>query len=395
MLEEKLHTLTGVAMRPHTNEDCFEVLCNKYGLPVLGYTDSGDASFDKDTLMSYVAHPLVKQDPKLTDIVLKIRQYRKQHTLHNFFIAPYQEHQVDGIMHPDYNQIIRTGRMSCKRPNSQQLSPAAKELVHPYDGCAFVRWDYSQIEFRLIVHYIQDEKAIAAYLSNPDTDFHTWVAEMCGIPRKPAKNVNFCMGYGGGKKRVVSMLAANMDLVGDLSNRVSALIAEGKVNESQRQQVFELLCQKRGEEVYQLYHDTLPGLKSTTWRAAKNLEARGYAFNAYGRQRHLPANVSFRAFNTIIQSCAADIMKERTVAIAPRYNAWSREIGLILNASVHDETLANLPLDIAHDEKTLKKISDVFEDTAVKFRIPIRVSCGRGEKSWAEASSDEGAVSLK
>jgi len=396
-LEEQLHALTGVAIRPHTNEDCFEVLCNKYGLPILSYSEgsskkTSEPSFDKDTLVSYLAHPLVQQNPLLTEIVTKIQRYRKQHTLNSFFLAPYREHEVGGLMHSDYNQTVRTGRMSCRRPNAQQLSSAAKALIHPYDGYDLVSWDFSQIEFRLIVHYIKDEKATAAYLMDPNMDFHSWVAKMCGIPRRPAKNVNFCMGYGGGKQKVVSMLAANMELVGNLSSQVNTLILSGKITESQRQQVFELLCNRRGEEVYQTYHDTLPGLKATTYRAAKNLEARGYVFNAYGRQRHLPMKASYRAFNSIIQSCAADIQKERTVMIAPRYNKWVRDHGIVLSASVHDETLANVPKEVSADLMALKTMSDMFEDTAVKFCVPIKISCGKSDKNWAETSDDQNKI---
>ena len=75
-------------------------------------------------------------------------------------------------MHPDYNQTVRTGRMSCRRPNAQQLSKEAKELILPFDNQHFVSFDESQVEFRLIVHYIQDSKAIEAFNENPDTDFH-------------------------------------------------------------------------------------------------------------------------------------------------------------------------------------------------------------------------------
>jgi len=393
-LEEELDHLTGIPIRPHTNADCFEVLCNKYGLPVLGYTDKGDPSFDKDTLTSYRAHPFVQESEELTTIVKKIQTYRKLHTLHNFFIAPYKEHNVNGLMHPDYNQIVRTGRMSCRRPNSQQLSPAAKELIHPPKGYVIIRYDYSQVEFRLIIHYIKDVAAIAAYQEDADTDFHTWVAEMCGIPRKPAKNVNFCIGYGGGKKKVVSMLAANMELVSDLSATVEEFIKQEKIKPSQRGQLFDLLCLKRGEKVYQTYHDTLPGLKRVTQQAANNLIARGYVFNAYGRQRQLPTKAAYRAFNTIIQSSAADLIKERTVATAPRYFKWMKDHGIKFCASVHDETVMYAPIEVAKDKRVLKQIATMFESTSVNFRVPIRVSCGMSDKNWSIASSDDGEIKL-
>lgn len=393
-LEEQLHAATGFAVRPHTNEDCYEVLCNKYGLPVLGYTEKGDPSFDKDALTSYLAHPVVRSSPELTDTVTKIRKYRKLHTLNGLFLETFLREQVDGVMHPDYNQAVRTGRMSCRTPNAQQNSKEAKALVHPAPGCDFGSFDLSQIEFRLIVHYIRDEKAIAAYAENPDTDFHQWVAEMCGIPRRPAKNVNFAMGFGGGKKRIVSMLAGNMELVGNLSTRVDELVAEGKIDESQRQTMFGALCLARGEQVFAQYHGALPTLKTTSARAARNLELRSYVFNAYGRHRHLPPKAAFRAFNSIIQSTAADVMKDCTVQLAPRYNKWTRDHGITLCASVHDETLTNIPKEISRDPAVLSEIGRIVEHPSVEFRVPIRTSCGVSSNNWAEASSDAGKVEL-
>lgn len=394
-LEETLHKITGVPIRPHTNEDCYDVLCTHFGLPVLGRTDTDDPSFDKDTLTSYLAHPLVRDDPKLTDIVTKIQHYRKLHTLNSLFLEVYLNEHVDGLMHPSYNQVIRTGRMSCRRPNAQQLSLEAKALVLPYAGYDIVNYDYSQIEFRLIVHYIQDAAAIAAYAADPDTDFHQWVADMCGIARKPAKSVNFAIAFGGGKKKIVSMLASNMELVGNMVTQVDDLIASGKIQDSQRQEVFAFLCQQRGEQVYRQYHDTLPSLRRTSKRASTNLELRGFVFNAYGRQRHLPVKASYRAFNTVMQSCAADVMKERTVMIAPRYNSWTREHGIILTASVHDATLTNTPHELAQDTRVLRTFAEMLEDTAVKFRVPMRTSCGRSSKNWADAEAKANAVKFR
>jgi len=390
-LEEELHKLTGYAIRPHTNADCYEVLCNKYGLPILGRTEKLEPSFDKAALISYLAHPLVQESELLTTIVNKVQAYRKLHTLNSLFLTTYLEHEVNGVMHPDYNQIVRTGRMSCRRPNSQQLSEEAKELVHPPEGQEIISWDFSQIEFRIIVHYIKDKNAIVAYNENPDTDFHNWVAEMCGIPRDPAKNVNFAIAFGGGKKKVVSMLALNMELVGGLLNKVEELVAAGKVREDQRLKVFEMLCYKRGENVYQEYHSTLPGLRIATRAASNNLLSRGYVFNAYGRHRHLPEQASYRAFNTIVQSTAADVIKERTVALAPRYNKFMRDLGINFFASVHDETAQYNPIGLSKDVTTLKKIKDEIENVAFKFRVPMRTSCGVSDKNWKIASKDKAA----
>ena len=105
----------------------------------------------------------MKDDPGRTALIKVMQYYRKRNTLLTFFVRPYQEHQVNGLMHPDYNQAVRSGRMSCKRPNAQQLNKEAKEFVLPGEGRAFLSCDYSQVEFRLIVHYTRTIDAINAY----------------------------------------------------------------------------------------------------------------------------------------------------------------------------------------------------------------------------------------
>lgn len=117
-------------------------------------------------------------------------------------------------------------------------------------------------------------------------------------------------------------------------------------------------------------------------------------FNSYGRERRLPEKAAFRAFNSVVQSTAADAMKERTVATAPRYNKEIRDLGISISASVHDETLFNIPHEVAQDERELVKIKLLLEDTDVKFRVPIRSSCGRSDVNWKIAGGDEGELDL-
>jgi len=395
-IEEQLHKMTGTLIRPHVNSDCYDLLCTRHGLPVLGWTDTIDPeteehnpSFDKDTLKAYLRYPTVAVSAELTKIVQLMLRYRNRKTLLSFFIEPYLQLNVDGVMHPMYNQCIRTGRMSCKKPNAQQLSLEAKDLVHPDDGRFFLSADESQIEFRLIVHYINDANAIAAYAENPDTDFHQWVAEMCGIPRKPAKNVNFCMGYGGGRERVLSMLSSNMDLVGELVERAKQIQADPRWAGLTLEHIFDKLAQRRAVEVYDKYHNTLPGLKRASWRASDKIKSRGYVFNAHGRHRHLPEKAAFRAFNSVIQSDAADVMKEQTVAVAPRYNQTIRDWGIRIFASVHDETAFSVPQELRGDERVFSYIASVLETTRVSYRVPFRVSMGASDQSWAKAGADE------
>ena len=207
---------------------------------------------------------------------------------------------------------------------------------------------------------------------------------MAGVPRNSAKNINFAMGFGGGKDKILSMLESDMTLVGNLMNQVKEFIKDGKCSLSQRSDVFKILCRKRAEQVFMNYHKTLPELKHTTYLASMNLKSRGFVFNLYGRHRHLPANAAFRSFNAVIQSSAADLMKERTVALAPRYNKWTRENGIKIFALVHDETALHVPEDIVRDPNVYATIIDILESPAASLRVPIRVDVSASKSSWGD-----------
>jgi DNA polymerase I len=382
-IEEKIHKASGQSMRPHVNDDCFDYLCNMHGLPVLGWTDEGNPSFDKHTLGAYLRHPFVVENELLTTVIGDMLSYRKKNTLLSLFVETFLDLHVDGVIHPSYNQSVRTARMSCKMPNAQQQTGESKELVHPAPGKSFLSADYSQVEFRLIVHYTKTLECIKAYAADPTTDFHQWVADMCGIPRSPAKNINFAIGYGAGKAKVLAMLSSNVELVGDLMAKAKA-ISPDNVTEA-----FERLALTRATEVFRKYHATLSGLKLTATRAANAIKNRGYIFNAYGRQRHLPAAIAYRAFNGLIQGTAADLMKERTVAASPRYNEQVRSWGVSQVANVHDELLFEGDPECWRDPAVTTATRQILESPSVSLRVPILVDMGVSDRNWKEASSGD------
>lgn len=412
-IAEVLHSETGLSIVPHKSADCYELLVNHFGLPVLEFTEEGNPSFNAEALNKYCVHPDVITNPKRTHILKLLERYRDRHTLLTVFVEPYLEQQVNGILHPDYNQLIRTGRMSCKQPNAQQLSHDAKEFIEPDPGCAFLSADQSQIEFRCIVHYINDIECVNAYLQDPDTDFHTWVAKECGIPRKPAKTVNFMVGYGGGKKKVISQLAQNKDLVSSLVEQARTQLedpneryrceqiyrirhklertAEVAVDDLQRD-LFEFLCTQRGEHVYETYHNRLPGIRIESDRAYHAALSRGWVKTVQGRMRHLPPKAAWRAFNSVCQGSAADFMKDVTVKLAPRYNPEVRALGLELVAQVHDENLLHGDREITRDPATIKLVANIMEAPTIPLRVPLRIGAGWSDKNWAIASGDEGKL---
>lgn len=399
-IDDKLAEIVGFPFRPHVSGDLYDVLIVKYGLPVLAYTKDDDGndtlnpSFDKHAMLMYEAQPTA---PK--DVLKLVREYKELFQLNALFLESWLECAVPQgfldnkgaiiglihLLHSTYNQTVRTGRMSCSEPNAQQLSPRAKKLIHPKPGYAFIAADASQIEFRFITHYINDEKAIAAFNENPDTDFHVLVAQWCGIPRKPAKSVNFGIAFGEGKKKLIKQLASNKDLVASLGDIVKDLIAKGELSPELEVQYFNELATKRGEQVFNTYHSTFPTLKPTMRAAENALKSRGYVFNMYGRHRHLPLFAAYRAFNTVNQSSAADMLKERINALCRMIDGTPIE----LSACVHDSVLLQAPIEIANDWRTLRDTLLLLENPVVKLSIPIRWTIGVSAENWKAADDDE------
>ena len=365
-IDEELEVLLGYTINASSNDDCFDALCIRYGLPVIEWTDTGNPSFDKNALKSYRQFPNAPKD--VLDLML---EYRRLSVYNGIFLTAYLELNIDGVLHADYNQTVRTGRMSCRRPNMQQLMEWAKMLIVPREGHIIVVADYSQIEYRLIVHYIQDADAIAAYHKDPDTDYHTWVAELCHIKRKPAKTVNFLMGYGGGKAKLLSALSVDADLIADI--------------DAKDEKEFAQLAMMKAEQVYTDYHANLPSLRTTSRQAEQTCRSRGFVRNLYGRRRKLPADHARKAFNSLNQSSAADMMKERIVAL--------RALGIELIGVVHDEVVITMPIEQYTDEMK-RAIAGVLEKPSVFVRVPIRVSIGQSTKSWFEASKSSKPLPL-
>ncbi|TXH55934.1 MAG: hypothetical protein E6Q97_07630, partial [Desulfurellales bacterium] len=364
---------------------------NQFGLPVVEWTDGSETkapqpSFDKIALKTYLDLKSITDEQR--SAIELTQKFRKTSILVGMFLEPYIEKHVGGYLHPTYNQIIRTGRTSCSEPNFQQLDKRAKTYILPPLGRSFWSFDYSQIEFRLLVHVTDDASAIKAYGENPFTDFHSLVAEWCGIPRRPAKNVNFAIGYGGGEKKVVSMLSAEPVLTNSLLDSVDKMIADGKLDIKKRDMVFRQLCQKKGKEVYDTYHRTFPGIRIMTRKAEMLTKKRGYVKNGYGRRRHLPRRMAYKGLNSSVQGWAMDIMKDRMTAISPRFNPKAKELGIRIHAVVHDELLMSVPTNDEQNPVVIKFVQDTLESPSVKLKIPIRTVGGFSSLNWREADSE-------
>ncbi len=394
-IEQRLRELVGYTFLATSSKDCYDVLCNKYGLPVLAYTEKDDGSiggpsFNAETLEMYRAR--IDAPTEVVDLMIK---FRKASTFKSLFVDKYKELAVDqgngyALLHPNHNQCVRTGRMSVSDPNTQQLDSHAKTLIHPGDGMSFMSADASQIEFRTIAHYTQDESIIKAYNENPDIDYHLRVANMCGIKRRPAKTVNFSVAFGQGKAATVALLEVDTDVVSAIKDSVDQLVASGQLTHEGRDRAFKALARQKGEAIYDTYHETFPNIRSTSRHACNVAKQRGYVRNIRGRRRQLPAEHAHKAFNTLNQSSAADIIKERMVEVA----RCLRGTGIQLVTQVHDELVFVGPTEILNDPRTSRDIVAILEDVQC-LRVPVRFNYGVSDTHWKAAASQEKKISLE
>ena len=382
-LLQELKDLTGLEY-VDSNDCKYEIICDKLKLPIMAYTEPDrnnpgkktSPSFDKEAMMMYAGHPDVLNDPKKSKIIALMRTIAEEDTYNSSYLVPLGEFiGDDSRVHPQYNQNVRTGRMSCSNPNGMALSPRAKELFVPSPSLGFDCKDASQMEYRGIVHYCGIEEAIAAYNADPKTDYHAWVAGMCGIKRKPAKNLNFAMAFGSGKKKTINMLAYDPDVVAAITPQLE------NVPESQRTAVYMKLATELGEKIYDTYHTKLPEVRRTSERARALCARRGWIRNLFGRKRHLPSNLDYRAFNSLIQSFAADLIKARMVALEP----YLLEHDCYLLMQVHDELLTEGPPEVLQDPTFQAGMHKILCDAPKEFRVPLLWESGYSDKNWKEA----------
>ncbi len=162
---------------------------------VLGFTPrgaDGKPSASRQALRGFSADHEVVQ----TYLTWKRAEKRRQ------MITSIEEKiDTDGFVRASYMQLgADTGRMSCIKPNNQQIprDDTFRRCVEAPDGWTLVDADFSQMELRLAACLANDETMIEAFKNNKD--LHTVTAEAIGCERQIAKSANFGLLYGSGAK---------------------------------------------------------------------------------------------------------------------------------------------------------------------------------------------------
>lgn len=155
-------------------------------------------------------------------------------------------HHVNGRVHCQFHPTrksdddndmdgTRTLRFSSTNPNMQQVpnpdgSPLAwliRSIFAPEDGCEWYKFDYSQQEPRLAVHYSHLLKfggaaeARQMYIDDPQQDFYLILVALAAITRPEAKKNYLAITYGMGNGKFARELGKSIDQAIDLRKKLN------------------------------------------------------------------------------------------------------------------------------------------------------------------------------
>jgi DNA polymerase-1 len=273
-------------------------------------------------------------------------------------------HPVTRRIHADYLQLgSKAGRMSCARPNVQNLprSAAYRGAIQVREGYALVKADFSQIELRLAAVMASDETMLVAFRKGKDLHVLT-ASQVLGIPedqvekdpRQLAKALNFGLIYGMGARRLQEHAWTTYRV------RMSE---DEAIHHRQR-----FFHTYRG--LQQWHRQTAARLKRE-----RTLETRTLA----GRRRLGVAKFT-EALNTPVQGTGADGLK---LALARLFTHRDEAPNARLIAVVHDEILAECPeTDAEATAQWLTRHMTAAMQELVGDAVPMTVEVTRGP-SWA------------
>lgn len=313
----------------------------------------GQPSFTKDWLAT--------NDPGI--LIMNARKYSH---LISQFIEPFESFVYKERIHCSFNQTrsefggTKPGRLSCYDPNLQQVPKRDKQLGKIYrrifkadPNYILVEYDHSQAEPRLYAHYSGEKVLIDGYSKTPFVDMHSIAAQMMGVSRDVAKNLNLGMLYTMGAPKLAKKLGIEL---------------------------------KEAYNITRLWYRTFRNVSDFSKKAAGVAETRGYVRTILGRRARFPdPRWAYRAANRIIQGSSADILKYKMVQI----NRWIEKnnyddyVHMLLN--IHDALLFQIHKDYLHLIPEIGVIFASVQEPPFNLKVPFYSDYHQGE-NWSEAS---------
>lgn len=297
--------------------------------------------------------------------------------------------EVDGRVHPEWNQVrntergtrgTRTGRLSSSKPNFQNVPtefgqdipsgfpplPLMRRYCLPEEGHLWVMRDFSGQEIRVLAHF-EDGTLMDAYCDDPSLDPHEMIRQLMKnitgilLDRKDVKITGFSIIYGSGAKGISEQLHNSFTEAGNIKKAfLKAMPGVKKLN-------------KRVQIEGRL------GNPIRTW-GGRYYYVEAPLITKKGRK----IEFHYKLLNYLIQGSAADQTKQ---VLADWYFCFREQTELYL-ATVHDEINLSIPInDVPEGMQRLKEAMD-----QPLFDVPMRSEGFVGDnwhtiKRWDDASN--------
>lgn len=301
--------------------------------------------------------------------------------------------RIHAEIHPTKSESggTRTTRLAYSDPPLQQMPSRVawiKQRIRgaflPEEGEVWGALDYSQQEYRLIVHfaYLCDiagaAEAVARYRENPDTDFHSYVAEITRLPRRRAKDCNFGKAFGAGIPKFALMTGMTLEeaaqVMGQYDEELPFVkgLADFCDRRAQKRGYIRLLDGARSRyELWEPRWQKDPKLPPVPREEAlRRIRDRDHPW--YGER--LKRGMTHKAMNSLIQGSAA-----RQTKLAMR-ECW-RE-GLVPLIQMHDEIDCSFS-----DRSQADRAHEIMRDV-VRLEVPVVVDAEFG-RNWGEAGATD------
>lgn len=299
------------------SEQALEEALLGMGVPLHRRTETGKLSTNKFALQEF-------EDD--FPILQTLEEHRQAQKFLSTYLAPMHDRAV---VHPSFLQVgAWTGRMSCRRPNMQNIpvkaGPEVRSVFVARPGHKLIVSDYDSIEVRLLAYYLGTDGERYRELIRQGHDPHAYMASQIHggrmedyikgsageAERAVAKNTTFAITYGAGGPRVADM------------NKIS--VPEARV----------LIKQIK---------DSLPGYHRLMRRIKQKIQNQGYVQTIAGRVQPVDRAKSYVGLNALIQGSAADIMKVGLIEVDRAIKPYGGRVLLV----VHDEVVSEVPAESA------------------------------------------------
>lgn len=318
-----------IGFDPKKSSELAHFLFEQMRLPVLEKTPTGKPKMSKKEMEEY-DELLARSEDNTAQLVLEYRGWLK--SISSYYRKLLALADSNGVIHPHFRLTgTRTGRLSCADPNLQQIpresdkewAKQTKQVYVPRDGYSFVELDYSQLEFRLCASYANESALLEVFNDPSGRDIFTEMSVQLGMARQDTKTLTYSLQYGAGINRIKTVFG--------VSDIEAANIRDN-------------------------FYTTYPGISRVSNQARVACMERGYVRYWNGRRRHLPKDASNKAFNSVLQGGAAELVKSAMLKCA-------REIcddSCYMLLQVHDAIVFEIKTECV--EEYSKRIRDVMTD---------------------------------